>query len=247
MVDGVKQTLADIHRYCPDFPDHKPELAGLVWFAASYLPIANLLPIPSAAMAERFLYLPAVGIWVIAADQAVRLRDRLPGTRALVAAGGAAVLGLSAVTVRRNADWRDDVSLFTRSVENDPGSVIARFNLGSALRDQGDLEGARREWEKARELDPRDPGPLAQLGTLAAVRGDLATAEALYREALAADPRNATVRFNLAKVLERTGRPAEALREYENFLDLAGRDQAEQVPAARAARARLSRYLPALP
>jgi tetratricopeptide (TPR) repeat protein len=224
-----------------------PSLAGLAWFAVGYLPIANLIPIPSAVMAERFLYLPAAGLWVIAADQTVRLRDRVRWKRATTAVLAVVAVALAVATVRRNADWRDDVALFSRSVEQDPTSVIALFNLGSALRDGGDLEGARSAWERARAIDPRDPGPLAQLGTLAAVRGDLATAEGLYRSALASDPRNATVHLNLAKVLERTGRPAEAVTEYGRFLEFATRDQEENVPAAREALKRLSRGAGAQP
>jgi tetratricopeptide (TPR) repeat protein len=217
-----------------------PSLAGLAWFAAGYLPIANLIPIPSAAMAERFLYLPAAGLWVIAADQAMRLRDRVRWKGAATAALVLVAAALALVTVRRNADWKDDVALFSRSVERDRTSVIALFNLGSSLRDRGDFEGAGSAWERARAIDPRDPGPLAQLGTLAAIRGDMGTAEGLYRAALSADPRNPIVHLNLAKLLERTGRPVEAAAEYGRFLELATRDQEEHVPTARAALKRLA-------
>jgi tetratricopeptide (TPR) repeat protein len=199
------------------------------------------VPIPSAAMAERFIYLPAVGLWVIAADQAVRLLDRASRKGIAALAMAVPVLALAAATVRRNADWRDDVALFRSSVEVEPRSAIALFNLGSALRDQGDLEGARAAWERALEVDPRDAGPLTQLGTLAAVSGDLPRAERLYRAALDSDPRNALIHLNLAKLFEKTARPGEALAAYGHFLELATRDHQEHVLGARAARERLLR------
>jgi protein O-mannosyl-transferase len=222
-----------------------PSMAGLAWFAACYLPIANLLPIPSAAMAERFLYLPAVGLWVIGADQALRLRERVPWKRVATMAMVAVLVALAARTVRRNADWKDDLALFQSSVQDNASTVAGWFNLGSTLRDRGDLEGAGAAWERARQVDPRDVGPLTQLATLAAVRGDLPRAEALYREVLAIDPGGAVAHLNLAKLLERTGRPAEALVHYERFLALATKGEAEHVAAARAARERLR--APAVP
>ena len=218
-----------------------PSLLGLAWFAVNYLPIANLVPIPSAAMAERFLYLPAVGLWVVAADQAVRLLDRAGRKRVATLALALPLVALAAGSVRRNGDWRNDVTLFWSSVEVEPGSVIALFNLGSALRDQGDLEGARTAWERALAVDPRDAGPLTQLGTLAAVSGDFPRAERLYRAALDSDPRNALIHLNLAKLFEKTGRPGEAATAYGRFLELATRDHQEHVPAARASRERLLR------
>jgi protein O-mannosyl-transferase len=216
-----------------------PSLVGLAWFAVNFLPIANLVPIPSAAMAERFLYLPAVGLWLIAADQALRLRDLFPRKAWATAILALPVVALAGGTVRRNADWRDDVTLFRSSLEVEPRSVIALFNLGSALRDRGDLEGARAAWERALEIDPRDAGSLAQLGTLAAVTGDYPRAERLFRAAQDADPRNALVHLNLAKLFEKTGRPGPAAMEYGRFLELATRDQEDHVAAARAARDRL--------
>jgi tetratricopeptide (TPR) repeat protein len=71
------------------------------------------------------------------------------------------------------------------------------------------------------------------------VSGDYARAERLYLSALESGPRNALIHLNLAKLLERTGRPAEAAAEYDRFLELATRDHREHVEAARAARARL--------
>jgi tetratricopeptide (TPR) repeat protein len=216
-----------------------PSLVGLGWFLVNFLPVANIVPIPSASMAERFIYLPAVGFWVIGADQGLRLIRRVSWKRGMVALQTAAVLALAATTVRRNLDWRDDLALFRSSVEEDPRSSLGHFNLGTTLRDQGDLAGARRAWERAIEIDPRDVGALVQLGTVAAVQGDLLAADRMYRRALAVEPTNPTATLNLAKVCERTGRYPEAVDLYGRFLDLATPGEAEHVEAARASRDRL--------
>ncbi|HEX6852479.1 MAG TPA: tetratricopeptide repeat protein [Candidatus Polarisedimenticolaceae bacterium] len=186
-----------------------PVKVGTAWFVLQLVPIAHLVPIPSAAFAERYFHAAAVGIWIVAAD----LARLLPGSSRVRAATVAAVLLLlSARSAVRTLDWRDDVSLFQAAVAVDPRSAVALENLGTALKDRGDLSGARSAWERALRAQPGRPTTLVQLGTLAAVSGDLAEAERLYLEALRRDPAIADAWLNLARVYERTGRPAEAAR-----------------------------------
>lgn len=207
---------------------------GLLWAAINYLPVSQLVPIPSSALAERFISLPAVGLWLVAADQVAALLARRP--EALRPALAAAALLLAALATRsaaRTLDWRDDERLFASAVRVEPGSALARTNHGLALAERGDEAGARAEWERAAALDPDDPAPQNQLGLLHAQRGELAQAEARFRAALRAREGDAEARFNLALALERTGRAAEAVGEYERFLRVAPPERAELVPRVR--------------
>jgi Flp pilus assembly protein TadD len=142
--------------------------------------------------------------------------------------------------VWRNTEWKDEVALFGAIVRVDPGSAVGNYNLGCALQERGDLEGARRAWERTVELDPRHAEALAQLGTVAAYGGDLARAERLYLAALAANAVDPMVHFNLARVYEGLGRPAEALARYDQFLRGAGKDHGDFVARAIERRARLA-------
>lgn len=209
---------------------------GLAWLALHLVPLAGLVAIPTTTrVAERFLYLPLAGAALLAADGVVRAARRWPRARPLAAAATAAVLvALAARTVDRIGDWRDDVSLARAAVETDPGSAEARFNLGVALKDRGDLEGARGQWEAALRADPRHARALTQLGTLSAIRGDYPAAERLLRAALAADPAVGIAHLNLARLLERTGRPGEARRHYEAFVRTANELERPLVEAAEA-------------
>jgi protein O-mannosyl-transferase len=194
-------------------------LLGASWFALGLLPIANLVPIPSAPMAERYFYAPAAGLFLVIASFAERLRARAPRAAALCVA--AVALALAARTIARNRDWRDDLSLARSAVQTDPSSAQARFNLGVVLEDAGDREGARAQWRKALELSPGDPDALTQLGTDAATRGDFASAEASYRRALASPAAPPLAYYDLALLCEKTGRPAEARVHYREFLERA--------------------------
>ncbi len=216
-----------------------PIVVGLLWFGCNYLPIANIVPIPSALVAERYLYVAAVGLWIVAADIVLRLYRRVPWKRTLAAAGVLVGSALAARTAARNLDWRDDLALARSAVAVDPRSVSARFNLGVVLKDGGDLEGARREWQAALDVDPDDARPLVQMGTLSAVRGDLAGAERYYRRAIRSDPATPLAHYNLARICERTGRIGEAVQHYDAFLDLPS--PRENLPFVAAARERVAR------
>lgn len=188
-------------------------VVGLLWFAVNLAPVVNVVPIPSTSMAERFFYIPAAGLWLLAADLLSRAAARVP-RRALAAAGAAAVVALAVRASFRNRDWLDDVTLFRSAVAAEPTSVMAHFNSGNSLKDVGDLAGAEAQWQAALALAPEDPGAHAQLGTLAAVRGDYRSAEQHYRVALRGDPSLAEAHLNLARILERTGRIQEARGHY---------------------------------
>jgi tetratricopeptide (TPR) repeat protein len=208
---------------------------GLLWAALTFAPASGLVAIPASPVAERFAYLPLAGVALVAADLLGRLRLR---GRMRVALGAAAALLLLALAVRtaaRTADWRDDVTLFASASRVNPGSRDAWFNLGVALKDRGDLTAAQSAWESALALAPGDAEAHAQLGTLHAVGGDLDRGEVHLRLALTARPDLDQARYNLALVLERQGRTAEALAEHAA---VAAHARGSELGRAAAARAR---------
>jgi tetratricopeptide (TPR) repeat protein len=200
-------------------------LFGLVWCVVNYAPISNIVPIPSEALTERFLYMPAMGFFIIAGACFERLQSEENLRKAVKPVAILLLLLFAAITFQRNLEWRDDYTLFASGVKNDPASAEARFNLGTALlQDKSDSEAARREWEMALSIDPRHADALIQMGTYAAMKGDLRKAEQFYLSALAAppgrsDPDKCMAHFNLGKIYEKQQRPQEALQQYELFLN----------------------------
>jgi hypothetical protein len=208
---------------------------GLVWFALSLVPIANLVPIPSAPFAERYFYAPAAGLCIIAAAA----WELLPAA-AGVAVAVAVLVPLSVRSAIRTRDWRDDVALCRSAVAVHPESALARRNLADTLKVKGDFAGALEQWEEAIRLAPNDPETLTQLGTLAAVQGDFALAERRYRAAIALG-QVPLAHFNLARICERTSRPTEALDHYRAFVGVAGSVEREEAAVARERIAALTR------
>lgn len=218
---------------------NKAAMFGLAWCALNYLPISNIVPIPSDPITERFLYMPAVGFFIVLGAIIAHLNAGVRTKLAAVMAVAVIIMALCAsVTIQRNREWKDDYSLFLSGVKNDPASAEAHYSLGTALlQDRGDIEAARREWEAALSIDPRNSDALIQMGTCSAIKGDLRTAEEFYNAALLAppgktDPDKSMAHFNLGKIYDKQQRPADALKQYDLFLKFVALRYAEFKPFA---------------
>lgn len=210
----------------------RPTLFGLAWLAAFWLPVSGIIPFPSAPLADRYLYLPAIGLWLVVADQAVRLAA---GRRSAAAAAALVLLVLAALTVARNPDWKNDITLFSRYVEQYPERALGHHNLGTAYLDiQGDLNQAEMEFEKTLALDPVFPRLHTQMGYIRLLQGDYEGALRHYTEAVMQNPLDAEALFNRGKSLENLGRHAEAVIEYKRFLSAPGNELAGARPLAEA-------------
>ena len=219
-------------------------LFGLAWVLINYVPISNIVPIPSDPVNERFLYLPAIGFFMVVGTLAAWVRSTGKARLVLSVGVAALVAASAAVTVQRNREWKDYYSLAASGVKNNPGSAEAHYHLGTALKDKGDLAAARREWESALRIDPANSDSLTQMGTLAAMKGDLRSAERYYAIALLspngkADPDKSMAHYNLGKIYEIWGLPQKALQQYEQFIQVVPMTYLEYKPDAEQRIARL--------
>jgi hypothetical protein len=199
-------------------------LFGLSWMVINYAPISNIVPIPSDLITERYLYMPAVGFFIVLGVLFSRVHMKGRGKQALWGITAIVVTACGILTIQRNLDWKNDLALFSSGTRNDPMSPAAHFNLGTAYRESGDLPSARREWEKTLAIDPGYADALTQMGTMAAVRGDLLTAETYYIAALEAprgvsDPDKSMAHYNLGRIYEKRNLPRLALQQYRQFLE----------------------------
>lgn len=227
-------------------------LFGLVWFIINYAPISNVVPIPSGLISERFIYLPAAGFF-IALGAFLSWLFTLRRSRHFLWGGMAVVVVASAtVTIQRNLDWKDNLSIFSSSARKAPQSPAAHYYLGTAYKDNGDLVSARKEWETTLALDPGYAEALAQMGTLAAIQGDLQKAEQYYIAALKAPfgvstPDMSMAHYNLGKIYEKWGQPQRALQHFEQFLRIAPLTYLRYKPDAEQRIARLRRAMSDVP
>jgi tetratricopeptide (TPR) repeat protein len=205
----------------------------LVFFFVSFffialLPTSNLTILIGTVMAERFAYLPFIGLagCLVVAIQgtAARLsRQWSAAPRAAWVATALVCLAFAARTYARNIDWQDDASLWTRAVEVCPQSAKAHLNLGRVFLDvPGRLQDAIAEYETALRIEPDYALANYSLATaLEKIPARLDSAIAHYRAALRSEPDYPQAHNNLGSALAQSpGGLPEAITEFQAALRL---------------------------
>jgi Flp pilus assembly protein TadD len=187
-----------------------PALAfGWGWFMVTTLPVSGILVIGPHDWADRYLYVPGMGLLVAV----VWLVDGWAGATARrwpVALLGATVALFAALTFVQVGYWRDSLTLWRHAAAVTPPSAVRHVNLGNALLVAGRHPEAETEFAAAIALAGNDPRPYVNLAVIARERGDPARAVALLRHALALAPRDARICSNLGSLLDDLGEKAEA-------------------------------------
>jgi Flp pilus assembly protein TadD len=123
------------------------------WVFLTLMPVLNLRGVGENVFAERYLYIPSLGFVLLIAWLGARVLSMVPPNKMRVAAVAAVLLlaGLGvAQTRRRVPDWKDDFSLYSRTVELSPDAPLMHNSLAQLLLDRsGDLSGAEREYALA--------------------------------------------------------------------------------------------------
>jgi len=234
--------------------------AGLtVWVAyiALLLPASGIFPNGPQITADRYSYLPSVGwsillgafaVWAWRAWQAQRLST--PIARAALAAALVLVCGLTLLTQRQIAIWRDSITLWRHAAWADPDSDVPLFYLGWALAEAERFDEARAHFEACLARVPASlPALRAQftlhLALVDAQAGRPAEAERRLREALALDPGHPVAWIRLGNLLWARGAPEEAARAWSAALERAAAWPRYQVWELRAAVAGVPEASPA--
>ncbi|HUO61292.1 MAG TPA: tetratricopeptide repeat protein [Candidatus Acidoferrales bacterium] len=140
---------------------------GWFVFLITLLPVIGIVQVGRQAMADRYAYLPLIGIFLIVVWGSAELADRLaiaPSLRAVVAACTLIALALTTRSVLPS--WQNSLTLFTRAREL---AIVPDYQieglLGEALDSAGRFEEARQHFETARALNGRDPLARYNIGT----------------------------------------------------------------------------------
>jgi len=197
----------------------------LAFLFAFLLPVLASNSIGGAHFAERYLYLPSVGLAWLAGLLWSRVARALPaGTarRAVTAFAIVDLLVLGAVAWERSTIYRNDLALFTEAARGNPGNEIARNNLGMALYHEGRLDEAEREYREALRLRPGSVAPLSNLAILYERRGQVAKARAAFEETLRRSPTHAAAAVHLARFRLAEGDTAGAARSLDALFAAGG-------------------------
>jgi tetratricopeptide (TPR) repeat protein len=201
----------------------KPLFFFLAFFFVALLPTANLLMLIGSIMAERFVYLPSIGLAGCLVALIYGFSRKLSAMRTAWIALSLLCLACAARTYARNFDWKDERSLWTSAVDVCPESAKAHYNLGTALLDvPGALPDAIAQFETALRINPDLADAHVNLGkALSQMPGRLPDAIAQFEAALRLDPDSAEAHSNLGSALMHVpGQLPDAIAQFEAALRL---------------------------
>jgi protein O-mannosyl-transferase len=194
---------------------------GWFWFVGTLIPVIGLVQVGNQAMADRYTYLPLIGIFIIFACGLNELcvNWRLPR---LAAAFLAAIILFAASLQTRSqlAYWQNSGTLFRHTLAVTENNFVAWTDLGTYLSSQGQLPEAMDCFQKSLQINPDSADTLYNFGNALTRLGRLDEAMNNYRRALAIDPDRADALANLGFALSAKKQFTDAVSCFEQALKL---------------------------
>jgi hypothetical protein len=191
-------------------------LFGWLWFLLMLLPVIGLVQVGNQSHADRYMYLPSIGLFLALGATLARLSAA--ALKKTLLALAPVLVFYSFIAWVQVGYWSGSYMLYTRAIDIVGDNYQAHIMLASFYLREGQLEEAQWHASKGLWLSSGDPLAYAMLSAIAEAKKDYPDAEALLREALRRSPRNARLLNNLGSLLEKQGRLAEARHYLEEAL-----------------------------
>jgi protein O-mannosyl-transferase len=203
-------------------------LVGWLWFLGSLVPVIGILQVGQQAMADRYAYIPLIGVFVMTVWSVADLADRVSlGYRWRVAISAVVLCTFSFLTWRQIGFWHSSLDLWAHTLAVTSNNQVAETNMSAALVEAGRLDEAIPHFKNILRMDPHDATSYANIGAQLQMQGKLPDAISSYELALlvSRDPHlKAGVYVNLWTIytklgnFELAGRSfAQALESYPQF------------------------------
>ena len=212
---SVTVTVCFWRRRCPYL------LVGWLWYLGILVPMIGLVQVGIGAMADRFTYLPQIGLCIAVVWGLTNICRSSRRHRWVCGVTSALVLlVLMGCAWRQTSFWRDSETLWTHVLACTSGNNLAHNSLGAALAGRGEVDEAIQHYRQALEINPRFAEAHANLGVALAGRGEVDEAIQHYRQALEINPRFAEPQYNLGNALAGLRRIDEAVTHYRKALEI---------------------------
>ncbi len=200
-------------------------LVGWLWFLGMLVPVIGFVQIRAEARADRYMYLPLIGLSITVVWGAVEVLGRGRRSRAVLASVAiAAVLAMAIVSWHQVGTWHDTLALNEHAARVTTDNFRAVSGLAEALRLQGRTQEAEVRYKQALDLRPDSAGMHIGLAELYFNEGRLYEAIRWYESGLRLDPLHVRAQINLGHALKQAGRLPEARAAFARALEIDRRD-----------------------
>jgi tetratricopeptide (TPR) repeat protein len=194
-------------------------LVGWMWYLCTLLPVIGLIQVGTQSRADRYTYVPFIGLFIIAAWGMPKLftAGRYGNIGFGIATG---ILICTSTVLARNQVlyWENDLTLWGHAVQLAPRNYFARTNLGVALLSAGELDAALDQFGEALRIEPYAAETHNGLGIALFRKGLWKEAAFHYAEAIRLSPRFAEAHSNMGMLLGTLGKDEEAIAEFQTAL-----------------------------
>jgi tetratricopeptide (TPR) repeat protein len=194
-------------------------LVGWLWYLGTLVPVIGIVQVGSQAMADRYAYLPLIGVYLMAVWGFRDLLLDCPWRRVVWGVVSGGVLGVLVVMTQVQVGyWKDSMTLFTHALKVTEKNYLAHNNLGRTLAGLGKFSEAVHHYHEANRIDPFYMPAFYNLGVARMKQGRLEEAMTAFSEALKIRPGDGDVHFGRGEVYALDGKWGEAIREYRAAL-----------------------------
>ena len=189
---------------------------GWFWFLGGLVPVIGFVQVGIQSMADRYTYIPGIGLLIAIVWGAAELMDLGPRFKPIAGGGAVLVSGFLAFLCAQQIQfWRNSEALFKHAIEVTSNNYLAYNNLGFYLSSKGELERAKENYKKSLEINPGYPDALNNLGYALAGEKKVMEAIPLYEAALRQSPNHPEIHNNLGNAFSELGRLDEAIAQYQ--------------------------------
>lgn len=196
-------------------------LFGWLWYIGTLVPVIGLIQVGVQAHADRYTYIPLIGLFVIIAWSIPDLLAKLPNRKFILTTSALIILAASTIaTFAHLKHWKNSITLFAHTLSVTENNYIMHSNYGNVLKDQGKVYQAIEHFNKALRIKPDFTDVNVNLGNALADLDRFDEAIHNYKKAINAKPNFEKAHYNLAVALAKKGQKDQAIKEYNKTLEL---------------------------
>ena len=218
-VAGAVLLVLSIAVFC--FARRRYLLTGWLWYLITLLPVIGLLQVGSQAMADRYTYIPLIGLFIMISFGGAELFGKLRYGIWISAVSAAVIIfALMVCTYRQVGFWRNSLTLFEHAAQVTKNNYLAYSNLSNAFGQKGDYDAAIKNGLESLRIRPNYDAPCYNLGMAYYFKGDKEKAIYYWTEALKINPKFPEANYALATAFLDKKDTAQAIKYLQEELKL---------------------------
>jgi protein O-mannosyl-transferase len=200
-------------------------LVGWFWFLGTLVPVIGLVQVGVQSMADRYSYIPHIGLFVMLAWGAMEITAKWKErTTPLACAAAATLIACLVITLNQEQYWQDSRRLFQHAVQVTDNNYLAYNNLGYFLDNDAKIDEAMENYKKSIEINPNYDEAQNNMGFVLAKKKRYDEAIRHYEQALRINPNRVEAHNNLGNALADTGHLDEAIQHYQSAMKIRPED-----------------------